>query len=167
MSTKSLKTLRDEAEAALQSGVSSIDDLKTSVPTLVALQRAIHATEKDLYATKSIATALLKATCAYAHENAQALFKETLQVSPIGVERGSLDIDGTTYHYSRGFDGYQRTATGYTLSQDFLATLPPEWTKYTLELNIKSVTNDKLPPETLAEHGLMRKTKLSWSKNKR
>ena len=91
------------------------------------------------------------------------MFNQSFSVSPIGVEAGNLEIDGKTYHFAHGFDGYERAERGQTMTQAFLATLPKGWTKSKLELD-KSAVNKATPTEDdLAEVGLVRKVKQTWT----
>ena len=83
-------------------------------------------------------------------------------VSAIGVASGDLEIDGRTYHFSRGFDGYCRTEQGASMSQGFLKTLPKGWTKQRLELSATGVSKADPGEAELAEHGLARKVKDVW-----
>ena len=91
------------------------------------------------------------------------VFSQTFSVSPIGVESGDIEIDGKTYHFAHGFDGYDRAEQGQKMTQAFLATLPKGWTKSKLELDKSAVNKAKPTEDDLAEAGLVRKVKQTWT----
>jgi hypothetical protein len=79
------------------------------------------------------------------------------------VEAGDIEIDGHTYHFSRGFKGYVRMEPGKQITQNFLASLPQEWTKTLLDLDQTAMKGLKLTVDELGEHGLVRKVRQGWS----
>ena len=160
--TKGIKTLRKEAEALLAAGVANRDQLMGAVPALVALQKAERAQSQHVKETQAVIRALSDACSAYAREHPEYVFDQTFSVSPIGVESGDVEIDGRTYHFSHGFDGYVRNEPGKTLTQDFLKGLPKGWAKSSLSLDTTAVNKAKPDDEKLEEFGLMRKTKDAW-----
>ena len=163
MAMKSMKDLREIAEAALATGVANKEQLQSAVPALVALQNAVRSMELRIKETKDVMQALSAACSAYAHRHPEYVFNQSFSVSPIGVESGDLEIDGKTYHFAHGFDGYDRAEQGQKMTQAFLATLPKGWTKSKLELD-KSAVNKSTPTEDdLAEVGLVRKVKQTWT----
>ena len=163
MAMKSIKVLREIAEAALETGVTNREQLRSAVPALVALQNAERSMRLRLKETQAVIQSLSEACSKYAHEHPEYVFDQTFSVSPIGVESGDLEVDGKTYHFAHGFDGYDRAEQGQKMTQAFLATLPKGWTKSKLELD-KSAVNKATPTEDdLAEAGLVRKVKQTWS----
>ena len=160
---KSMKALRENAEAALETGVANREQLRSAVPALVALQGAVRSMQLRIKESQEVMQALSEACSAYAHEPPEYVFSQSFSVSPIGVESGDIEIDGKTYHFAHGFDGYERAERGQTMTQAFLATLPKGWTKSKLELD-KSAVNKATPTEDdLAEVGLVRKVKQTWT----
>ena len=119
---KSMKALRENAEAALETGVANREQLRSAVPALVALQGAVRSMQLRIKESQEVMQALSKACSAYAHEHPEYVFNQTFSVSPIGVESGDIEIDGKTYHFAHGFDGYERAERGQTMTQAFLAT---------------------------------------------
>ena len=163
MAMKSMKDLREIAEAALATGVANKEQLQSAVPALVALQGAVRSMQLRIKESQEVMQALSEACSAYAHEHPEYVFSQSFSVSPIGVESGDIEIDGKTYHFAHGFDGYERAERGQTMTQAFLATLPKGWTKSKLELD-KSAVNKATPTEDdLAEAGLVRKVKQTWT----
>ena len=162
MAMKSIKTLREEAEALVKAGVANREQLRGAVPALVALQNAEKAQSQRLKETRAVIQALSDACSAYAHRHPEYVFDQTFSVSPIGVESGDIEIDGRTYHFTHGFDGYVRTEPGETLTQEFLKGLPEGWTKSRLSLDTTALNKAKPSDDDLAEFGLMRKVKESW-----
>ncbi len=158
-----MKVLREIAEAALATGVANKEQLKSAVPALVALQNAKRSMELRIKETKEVIEALSAACSAYAHRHPEYVFNQSFSVSPIGVESGDIEIDGKTYHFTHGFDGYERAERSQTMTQAFLATLPEGWTKSKLELDKSAVNKAKPTEEDLAEVGLARKVKRTWS----
>ena len=160
----SLKKLRESAEAALAAGVANKAQLIEAVPALVELQKRIKSLQANVTASAKVAEALSKLCSDYAHGHPQFVFDQTFSVSPIGVESGDLTIDGATYHFSYGFDGYMRADPGQKLTQDFLAGLPDGWAKPKLEIDATAIKNaTATDDDALAANGLMRKTKCKWS----
>ena len=162
MAMKNIKTLREEAEALVKAGVANRDQLRGAVPALVALQNAEKAQSQRLKETRAVIQALSDACSAYAHRHSEYVFDQTFSVSPIGVESGDIEIDGRTYHFTHGFDGYVRTEPSETLTQEFLKGLPEGWTKSRLSLDTTALNKAKPSDDDLAEFGLMRKVKESW-----
>ena len=163
MAVKSIKVLRSDAEKALDEGVANREQLRNAVPKLVALQKAEKSLRLRLNETQEVIKALSKACSAYAHEHPEYVFNQSFSVSPIGVESGDLEVDGKTYHFAHGFDGYDRAEPGQKLTQEFLRTLPEDWTKSKLELDKSAVNRAKPTEDDLAEAGLVRKVKQTWT----
>ena len=162
MAMKSIKTLREEAEALVEAGVANREQLRGAVPALVALQKAEKAQSQRLKETRAVIQALSDACSAYAHRHPDYVFDQTFSVSPIGVESGDIEVDGRTYHFTHGFDGYVRTEPSETLTQEFLKGLPEGWAKSRLSLDTTALNKAKPSDDDLAEFGLMRKVKESW-----
>ena len=162
MAMKNIKTLREEAEALVKAGVATREQLRGAVPALVALQSAERSLQLRIKETRAVIQALSDACSAYAHKHPEYVFDQTFSVSPIGVESGDIEIDGRTYHFTHGFDGYVRTEPSETLTQEFLKGLPEGWAKLRLSLDTTAMNKAKLSDEDLSEFGLMRKVKESW-----
>ena len=159
---KGIKTLREEAEALVGAGVANREQLRAAVPALVALQKAERAQSQHVKETQAVIRALSDACSAYARKHPEYVFDQTFSVSPIGVESGDIEVDGRTYHFTHGFDGYVRTEQGETLTQEFLKGLPEGWAKPRLQLDTTALNKAKLKDADLAEFGLMRKVKDAW-----
>ncbi len=162
MARKDIKTLREEAEALVEGGVRNKVQLIEAVPALIELQNAAKAAKKNLDASNAVARALSKACSEYAHEHPEYVFG-SFMVSPIGVESGDLEIDGRTYHFKHGFEGYVRSEEGKLITQEFLAGLPEGWAKSKLELDTTALNKAEPKAEELEEFGLMRKVKQVWA----
>ena len=162
MAMKNIKTLREEAEKLLKAGVANREQLMDAVPALVALQNAERSMQLRVKETRAVIQALSDACSAYARKHPEYVFDQTFSVSPIGVESGDVEIDGRTYHFTHGFDGYVRTETGETLTQEFLKELPEGWAKSRLSLDTTAINKAKPSDEDLDEFGLMRKVKETW-----
>ncbi len=163
MAMKSMKDLREIAEAALATGVANKEQLQSAVPALVALQNAVRSMELRIKETKDVMQALSAACSAYAHRHPEYVFNQSFSVSPIGVESGDLVVDGRTYHFSLGFDGYEHEDPAQKKTQDFLASLPKAWTKTKIELNTSGINKAKPTDEELSKHHLVRKFKKVWT----
>ena len=162
MAIKTIKALREDAETALATGVANREQLRSAVPALVALQNAERSMRLRLKETQAVIQSLSEACSKYAHEHPEYVFDQTFSVSPIGIESGDLEIDGRTYHFTHGIDGYVRTEPSETLTQEFLKGLPEGWTKSRLSLDTTALNKAKPSDDDLAEFGLMRKVKESW-----
>ena len=160
---KSMKALRENAEAALETGVANREQLRSAVPALVALQGAVRSMQLRIKESQEVMQALSEACSKYAHEHPEYVFGQSFSVSPIGVESGDLEIDGKNYHFAHGFDGYERAEPGQKMTQEFLAALPEGWTKSNLELDKSAVNRAKPTEDDLAEAGLVRKVKQTWT----
>ncbi len=163
MAVKSIKVLRSDAEKALDEGVANREQLRSAVPKLVALQKAEKSLRLRLNETQEVIKALSKACSAYAHEHPEYVFNQTFSVSAIGVESGDVEIDGKTYHFAHGYDGYDRAERGQKMTQAFLATLPEGWTKSKLELDTSAVKRFDPSDDDLSDAGLVRKIKQTWT----
>jgi hypothetical protein len=162
MAIKTIKALREDAETALATGVANREQLRSAVPALVALQNAERSMRLRLKETQSVIQALSEACSKYAHEHPEYVFDQTFSVSPIGVESGDVEIDGKTYHFSHGFEGFVRAEPGKQLTQDFLKSLPEGWAKSKLELDLTEMKRQHVTIEEAEEHGLARKFKDTW-----
>ena len=91
MAMKSMKDLREIAEAALATGVANKEQLQSAVPALVALQNAKRSMELRIKETKEVIEALSAACSAYAHRHPEYVFNQSFSVSPIGVESGDRE----------------------------------------------------------------------------
>ena len=72
-------------------------------------------------------------------------------------------VDGRTYHFSLGFDGYEHEDPAQKKTQEFLASLPKAWTKTKIELNTSGINKAKPTDEELSKHHLVRKFKKVWT----
>ena len=162
MAMKNIKTLREEAEALVKAGVANREQLRSAVPALVALQNAERSLQLRAKETRAVIQALSDACSAYAHRHPEYVFDQTFSVSPIGVESGDVEIDGRTYHFSHGFEGFVRAEPGKQLTQDFLKSLPEGWAKSKLELDLTEMKRQHVTIEEAEEHGLARKFKDAW-----
>ena len=163
MAMKSIKVLREIAEAALETGVANREQLRSAVHALVALQSAERSLQLRAKETRAVIQALSDACSAYARTHPEYVFDQTFSVSPIGVESGDIEIDGKTYHFAHGFDGYDRAEQGQKMTQAFLDSLPKGWTKSKLELDKSAVNRAKPTEAELSEAGLVRKVKQTWT----
>ena len=163
MAMKKIKELREDAEAALAAGVANRAQLMDAVPALVALQNAERSLQLRLKETTAVIRALSEACSKYAHEHREYVFDKTFSVSPIGVESGDIVVDGRTFHFSHGFDGYDHADPAQKKTQEFLASLPKGWTKAKIELNTVGINRANPTDEELAKHSLVRKVKEVWT----
>ncbi len=162
MARETIKVLREAAEAALAGCVNNKEKLLAAVPTLVELQKSAKIAEERLKETKAVIDALSKECSAYAHEHPEYVCDDTFSVSPIGVESGDIEIDGTKYHFSYGFEGYTRSDPAEKMTQDFLKGLPKGWAKSKLSLDTTAINKAKPSEDELGEAGLERKVKCAW-----
>ena len=94
MAMKSMKDLREIAEAALATGVANKEQLQNAVPALVALQNAKRSMELRIKETKEVIEALSAACSAYAHRHPEYVFNQSFSVSPIGARLRRLRARG-------------------------------------------------------------------------
>jgi len=162
MATETMKTLRENAEKAIAAGVANKEQLLAAVPEMIALQSAVTAAERRLKETKETLGELTELCSEYAHGHMRHVFGDSFSVLPTGVESGDLEIDGLTYHFSYGFDGYCRNDPSQKLTKDFLHGLPDGWTREKPELNTTAINAANPTAEELDAAGLMRKPKPKW-----
>jgi len=158
--SKSLKQLREAAEAALESGVGTKGALLSTVPLLVEFQEAVESANKTAKRCKEVAAELSAACSKYALDH-QSVFDEGLVLVGKGVRNGDLTIEETTYHFASGY-GSPKRLDGDALSQDFLGGLPEGWTKTKLELDTTGINRLKVEDEELGRAGLYRPEKNEW-----
>jgi len=158
--SKTLKQLREAAEAALESGVGTKAALVTAVPLLVEFQEAIDGASKTAKRCKELAAKLSEVCSAYALEH-QGIFDEGLVVIGKGVKSGDLTIDDSTYHFTSGYATPKRI-DGDALSQDFLGGLPEGWAKLRFELDTTGINRLKVDDAALKAAGLYRPEKNEW-----
>jgi len=158
--TKSLKQLREAAEAALETRVGSKAALLTAVPLLVEFQEAIDSANKTAKRCREVAARLSEACSEYALKN-QKIFDEGLVLIGKGVKNGDLTVDGTTYHFTSGY-GSPRRIDGDVLNQDFLGGLPEGWTKTEFKLDTTGINRLKVEDAALEAAGLYRPEKNEW-----
>ncbi len=163
MASPTLKKLREDAEAALNEGVANKEQLINAVPALVTLQRAVGALQYTLRETSAVVDELNEECSKYAHAHPEHVFNQSFSVSPIGVESGDIEINGTSYHFAYGYDGFVRSDPTEKLTQDFLAGLPDGWAKSKLSLDTTAIAKLKPTGEDLADMGLARKVKCTWN----
>ena len=161
---KTLRTLRKEAEAALKAGVANKEQLFAAVPALVALQEAVIAMNHLLKTSKDVIAELTEKCAKYAIKHQQTVFNQSFSVAANGSESGDVEIGEVTYHLSHGHNGFCRTDPKLELTQDFLATLPPNWVKTSTSLDRTKLRQEKVSNETLESYGLCRKVKDVWTR---
>ena len=160
---KTLKVLREEAEAALAGGVANMEQLTAAVPALVELQNAVESMAKRLKATQEVVRDLGAECAKYALAHPAHVFDRTFSVAPSGAKSGYLAVGERTFHFARRNDGYERTDPALTMTQEFLAALPSDWTRQRLALDRTGIANANATAEQLAENGLVRRVKDLWS----
>jgi len=158
--SKTMKQLREEAEALIADSITNKQALHKALPVLIDLQEACANASKTAKRCKEIAAELSEACSKYAlgHES---VFDEGLVLIGKGVRNGELTIDETTYHFASGYASPKRL-DGDALSQDFLGGLPEGWTKAKLELDTTGINRLKVEDEALKEAGLYRPEKNEW-----
>ncbi|MBQ4198333.1 MAG: hypothetical protein II649_00480 [Kiritimatiellae bacterium] len=151
------------ALAALETGVANKEQLKAAIPVLEMLQqnaKSMAAIARSMTET----AAKLSAACAkYALAHPEHVFGETLSVAPSGAISGDMEIDGRTFHFTHGFDGYAHIDPARKMTQEFLANLPCGWTKRMLKLDVAGVKKSGPSDDELASRGLVRKVADAWS----
>jgi len=158
--SKSLKQLREAAEAALESGVGNKTALLSTVPLLVEFQEAIESANKTAKRCKELASRLSEACSRYAIEHV-GVFDEGLVLIGRGVRNGDLTIDETTYHFTSGY-GAPKRIDGDAMNQDFLGGLPEGWTKTEFKLDTTGINRLKVDDATLEQAGLFRPERNEW-----
>jgi len=157
---KTLKQLRETAEAQIESGVGNKAALLEAVPLLVEFQEALDNANKMAKRCKEVAAKLSEACSAYVLEHPKTL-DEGLQMIGKGVKNGDLTIGDTTYHFSSGYDKPKRI-DGDAMSQDFLGGLPEGWTVMKLALDTTGINRQKVDDAALEAAGLYRPAKNEW-----
>ena len=157
-----MKTLRAAAQTALDGKINTKSKLYAALPTLVAQQHALESARKTLNATGALTRKLSEACAAFAKDNETVFEAGRLIENQNGVRVGDIVIDDTAYHLACGYDGYMRTDGG-KMTQDFLATLPTEWTTKKCELSTSGINANAPTEDDLAKYGLREKPNNTWS----
>ena len=89
--------------------------------------------------------------------------EERVERAGSGAASGDLAVGERTFHFARRNDGYERTDPALTMTQEFLAALPSDWTRQRLALDRTGIANANATAEQLAENGLVRRVKDLWS----
>jgi len=153
-----------KADEAIDAGVGNANQLDAALPLLIALQERRESVKRSLGKLKA-RIELLGGKCSdYVDKHEGSVFKDTLLTTAMNVTSGSRQVDGIVYHYSSGYDGYERSSPEQTLTQPFLQTLPEGWTKPQLKLDVTAVNNAAPDEKTLLKHGLIRKVKRVWTR---
>ena len=150
-----------EALARANAEIKRLRAERTKAPLEGVFEEGTPSSQR-LKETRAVVQALSEACSAYARMHPDYVFDQTFSVSPIGVESGDVEIDGRTYHFTHGFDGYVRAEPSEKLTQEFLKGLPEGWAKPSLSLDTTALNKAKLGEEDLAEFGLVRKVKETW-----
>jgi len=158
--SKTLKQLREAAEAHVEAGVANKAALLEAVPLLVEFQDALDNANKMAKRCKEVVTNLSEACSAYVLEHPKVL-DEGLVLIGKGVKNGDLTIGDTTYHFSSGYDKPKRI-DGDALSQEFLGGLPEGWTVMKLSLDTTGINRQKVDDAALESAGLYRPAKNEW-----
>ena len=163
MNKKTLKALREEAEAALAGGVANREQLEEAVPALVALQNAVESLKRRTNALQDVIDDLSAVCSKYALAHPEHVFDRTFSVAPSGAKSGYLAVGERTFRFSHKQNGYVRTDHAQKMTQEFLATLPSDWTKLKLTLDATGIAKAKATAEELSEKGLVRKVANTWT----
>ena len=162
MNKDTIKELRERADEMISAGIANKDALFAALPVLTALQAKAEFAKKSLASSVKTLTMLSELCSRYALAHESVFEKKRLVANQQGVRTGDVVLGEATYHFASGYDGYVRRADG-KLTQDFLASLPENWRKASLKIDVSGINADGPSDEELAEHGLAPKTKNVWS----
>ena len=162
MNKETIKELRERADEMISAGIANKDALFAALPVLTALQAKAESAKKNLAASVKTLTMLSELCSRYALDHESVFEKKRLVANQQGVRTGDVVLGDATYHFASGYDGYVRRA-GDKLTQDFLASLPENWRKASLKIDVSGINEDAPSDEELAEHGLAPKTRNVWS----
>ena len=153
--------IKDAVDAILANGVTTRDAFIEAVPYISKLEAA--AKNVSDFSSKLNATlkALKEKTALYAEEHPRALDKPISNFRD-ELMRGSVTIDGEVFHLTIGKGEFKRIDGG-NFTADFLKALPESWTKTEIDLDKSGLKKKKLSDTELAQHGLYRETKRTWS----
>ena len=162
MNKETIKELRVRADELISAGIANKDALFAALPVLTALQAKADIAKKTLAVTVKSLTMLSELCSRYAIAHESVFEKKRLVANQQGVRTGDVVLGDATYHFASGYDGYVRSA-GDKLTQDFLASLPENWRKASLKIDVSGINADGPSDEELAERGLAPKVRNVWS----
>ena len=155
------KELVIEASRQIKSGVTNREAFLAAVPLVVKMrEKAKDFTDFSRDLNKAAAELGLKAA-EYAKAHPTALDTE-LHEKRDGVLSGLVMINEVNYRLTISKDKPKRES-GNNLTAQFLGSLPPAWTKSTLEISVTALNDLGVGDEQLADYGLFRPEKAVWA----
>jgi len=155
-----LKEYAEKAQELIDEGVNNAVNLHEALPILVEGLEAVKAMRRTLAAMSKNLGELADLCTEYALER-RSVFLDGVKERD-GVLTGDVEVDGTVYHMSAGYDGYVR-ADGNNLTKEFLESLPDGWTRQRIELDTAAIKEDCSSSDDLGGYGLAPKPKNVWS----
>jgi len=161
MSTRTIATVRTEAQSFVERKVTTRADLVEALPVLIELADAVKSAKRMYDMSREILTQLNDACADYALEH-PSVFEEGLATSAKGVRSGDVMIDDVVYHLASGYGSPVRI-DGEQLTQEFLSSLPQDWAKASWKLDTTGLNRLGVNDQQLEDRGLFRPAKNVWS----
>jgi len=133
-----------------------------ALPVIVEAMERIKSMNSTMREVAKIVGKLNESASKYALEH-ESVFDDGLYTDAKGVLTGDITDEATVYHLAAGYADPKRT-DGDAMSQDFLETLPAEWTQNVLKLYTGGINRSGATAEQLAAKGLYRPAKNEWTR---
>lgn len=153
------KELQARAEKLLSASVATRATYEEAIPLIFALADKAKSISNYAKILKALAESLSSRAADYAVDHATAL-DSPLATVKTDIESGEVTIDGTLYRLTISPDEPKRIDGG-NMTQDFLKSLPKEWTAAKLSLKKSAVAS--VSADELEKHNLRREKKRVWS----
>ena len=154
------KELKEQAKKLLEAGIENREAYEEAIPLMFAVSDRAKSIFNNAKELKSLAENLSSVAADYAVRHVTALDKPLATVKT-GIENGEVTIAGMLYRLTISLDDPKRIG-GDNMTQDFLKTLPKEWTSAKLSLKKSAVAS--VSAEELEKHDLRREKKRVWSR---
>ena len=151
--------LNESAEKLIATGVTKRADYEAALPLMFALQEKAKSIRKFAGILDDAAGRLSNLAADYAIDHATGLDSPLATVKE-NIQNGDVTVGGTLYRLTVSPNDPKRMDGGH-LTQDFLKSLPKEWTSQKLTLRKSAFA--KVSADDLEKHNLRRETKRVWS----
>lgn len=158
--TRELEEIRADIEKL--DPVKNRKALLEALPLLIEMKKKIEAENNKIDACGEIAKRLNDACADYALAHEGSVFINGLVTDGKDVRRGDVKVDGVSYHFAAGYDGFKRI-DGNNLTKEFLSGLPKSWTMRRTMLDKTAIKKLGVTAEDLEKAGLVKSPKNVWS----
>jgi len=161
MSNKSTFKELCQNATVFSSKVSNATELNQALPIIFELVESVKVHADCVKRGQEIIKDAFKACSDYAIKH-PGCFDNGLNEIKNRIKAGDITLDGVTYHFESGYNGYKRKVGG-NMTKEFLESLPENWYKQTCTINTSGINAEAPTDEELDHYGLKRNIKHDWS----